>query len=50
MWCTVLAHQGGWDEALLVGAPLLLFAGMVCNAKRRANRQATTDAAAGADE
>ena len=35
----VLAHQGGWDEALLVAAPLVLFAGIVWNAKRRATRQ-----------
>ncbi len=40
MGATVLAHQGGWDEALLVAGPLLLFAGIVWNAKRRAVRQA----------
>lgn len=46
---TVLAHQGGWDEALLVVTPLLLFAGMVWNAKRRAGKQAETDTAATAE-
>ncbi len=35
----VLAHQGGWDEALLVAAPVLLFAALVWQAKRRATRQ-----------
>ena len=35
----VLAHQGGWDEALLVASPVLVFAGVVWNAKRRAVRQ-----------
>lgn len=39
----VLAHQGGWDEALLVAAPLLLFAGIVWNAKRRAVKQSQTN-------
>ena len=42
----VLAHQGGWDEALLVVGPVLLFAGIVWNAKRRAVRQSQ----AGADD
>ena len=36
----VLAHQGGWDEALLVALPLLLFGGLVWNAKRHAAQQA----------
>ena len=44
----VLAHQGGWDEALLVAGPLLLFAGIVWNAKRRAVKQ--TQAPAGEDD
>ena len=48
MGLTVLAHQGGWDEALLVAGPLLLFAGIVWNAKRRAVRQG--QAQADADE
>ncbi len=37
----VLAHQGGWDEALLVAGPLLVFAGVVWSAKRRAVKQAS---------
>ena len=43
MSLTVLAHQGGWDEALLVTSPILLFAGLVWHAKRRAVRQAQGD-------
>lgn len=39
----VLAHQGGWDEALLVITPVLLFAGIVWNAKRRAVRHSQRD-------
>ena len=48
MGLPVLAHQGGWDEALLVAGPVLLFAGIVWNAKRRAVRQ--SQAGAGDDE
>ena len=44
MGLEVVAHQGGWDEALLVAGPLLLFAGIVWNAKRRAVRQSQTSA------
>ena len=44
MGLEVLAHQGGWDEALLVAAPMLLFAGIVWNAKRRAVKQAREQA------
>ena len=32
----VLGHQGGWDEALLVVVPLLIFAVLLRVAKRRA--------------
>ena len=34
----VLAHQGGWDEALIVAGPLLAIAGLLWLAKRRADR------------
>jgi len=34
----VLAHQGGWDEILLVAAPLALLAGLLFLANRRASR------------
>jgi hypothetical protein len=32
----VLAHQGGWDEALLVITPVALFVGLFWAASRRA--------------
>jgi len=32
----LLAHQGGWDEILLVGGPVLVFAGLLALARRRA--------------
>jgi hypothetical protein len=35
-----MAHSGGWDEALWVAAPLVLFAGLLVLAKRRAENQA----------
>ena len=44
MGLEMLAHQGGWDEALLVAGPLLLFAGIMWNAKRRAVKQAQAGA------
>lgn len=34
---TVLAHQGGWDEMLMVILPLLVFAGLLLLARRRAD-------------
>ncbi len=35
---SVLAHQGGWDEFLLVLGPLLLVAWLLSVAKKRADR------------
>jgi hypothetical protein len=32
----LVAHQGGWDEILLVAAPLVLIAGVLWLANRRA--------------
>ena len=34
----LLAHQGGWDEALLVAGPLLAIVALLWLAKRRADR------------
>lgn len=34
----VLAHQGGWDEILLVAGPLVVFAGLLWVAKKRAEK------------
>ena len=36
MTATVLAHQGGWDEILLVAGPVLVFGGLLAVARRRA--------------
>ena len=33
---TVFAHQGGWDEILLVAGPVMVFAGILAVARRRA--------------
>ena len=35
----LLAHQGGWDEILLVVGPMLVVAGLLWVAKRRATRR-----------
>jgi len=32
----LLAHQGGWDEILAVGAPMVLFGAILLVARRRA--------------
>ena len=39
----LLAHQGGWDEVLLVGVPIVLIIGLLAVAKRRVDAQAATD-------
>jgi hypothetical protein len=40
---TVLAHQGGWDEILMVAGPIVVFGGMLWVARRRALEQAERD-------
>jgi hypothetical protein len=40
----VTAHQGGWDEALLVAGPIMVIVGLLMLAKER------VDAAAAAPE
>lgn len=42
----ITAHQGGWDEALFVAAPIAVFAVLLWVAKRRAE----AEAAAAADD
>jgi hypothetical protein len=37
---TMLAHQGGWDEILLVVGPMLAVGGLLWIAKRRVERAA----------
>ena len=34
----IVAHQGGWDEMLLVAGPIVLIAGLLTLAKRRVDR------------
>lgn len=36
----LLAHQGGWDEALLVLVPLAIFAFLLRRAQKRAEQEA----------
>lgn len=40
-WVTtlILAHQGGWDEMLLVVAPVALIGGLLVLANRRARAE-----------
>jgi hypothetical protein len=35
----VLAHQGGWDEGLVVLVPLLIFVGLQLLGRRRGRRK-----------
>ena len=40
----LIAHEGGWDEALLIGAPILIIMGLLWLAKRRVDAaHATTN-------
>jgi hypothetical protein len=34
----MLAHQGGWDEMLMVLVPIAVLAGLLALARRRADR------------
>ena len=36
----LLAHQGGWDELLLVAAPIVVIVGVLAVVKRRVERAA----------
>ena len=36
---TVLAHQGGWDEALFVAVPMVVLVGLLALAQRRAKEE-----------
>lgn len=55
MGTPLLAHQGGWDEALMVLVPIAVFAGLLLLANRRAKalqqrrRDARDDTAVDAD-
>ncbi len=50
MLLAVLAHQGGWDEALLIATPLAALAGLLYLANKRADRQLNADEATNAGE
>jgi len=39
MLAASLAHEGGWDEILLVGGPILLIVGLLAVVKRRVDAQ-----------
>lgn len=45
---SILAHQGGWDEVLLIGGPIVAIVGLLLLAKRRVDRLGE-DAADGSD-
>ena len=40
---TVLAHQGGWDEILLVVGPIAVIAGLLWLARKRVKDQTPAD-------
>lgn len=44
----LLAHQGGWDEILMVAGPLLVFASVLYLANKRANAKLAAAADDGA--
>lgn len=35
----IVAHQGGWDEALMIGVPIVAIGALLWLAKRRVDRQ-----------
>ena len=37
----VVAHQGGWDELLLIAIPIVIVIGLLAVVKRRVERAAT---------
>ncbi len=39
----ILAHQGGWDEALYVAVPIIVFAFLLRVAKKRADQEAEAE-------
>ncbi len=45
----LLAHEGGWDEALLIGAPILIIMGLLWLAKRRVDAAHTASHGAGSN-
>ena len=39
----VLAHQGGWDEILLIAGPIVVIVGLLMLARKRVNEAARSD-------
>ena len=37
---SILAHQGGWDEILIIVGPIAAVVGIVALVRRRLNREA----------
>ncbi len=46
----LLAHQGGWDEILLVLGPIAVIIGLLKLAKNRVDRNAKNDNAKSGDD
>ncbi len=46
----VIAHQGGWDEILLIGVPILLIVGALWVAKRRVEASSSREHVSGVPE
>ncbi|MGI8664285.1 MAG: hypothetical protein ACR2LQ_13910 [Acidimicrobiales bacterium] len=46
----VFAHQGGWDEMLLVALPIAFFAFLLYLANKKAQTQLDREREAGPDE
>ena len=39
----IFAHQGGWDEIMLIAGPMVVIAGLLALAKRRVDKLAAQD-------
>ena len=46
----LLAHQGGWDEILLIVGPILVVVGLLRLLKKRVERNAASTAATAATD
>lgn len=47
-YASLVAHQGGWDEAVFVAVPMVVLAGLLWAARRRAEREQAEEAERGA--
>lgn len=43
---SILAHQGGWDEILIIIGPIALIVGIVALVRRRLHREVAEEGAA----